>query len=38
MEVTLQPTSETLTDKDIEAISQKVIADVKKATGGEIRS
>jgi phenylalanyl-tRNA synthetase beta chain len=38
IEVTLQPTSETLTDKDIEAISQKVIADVKKATGGEIRS
>ena len=38
IEVTLQPTSETLTDKAIEAISQKVIADVKKATGGEIRS
>lgn len=37
IEVTLQPGSETLTDKDIEAISQKVIADVKKATGGEIR-
>ncbi|MGE3230454.1 MAG: phenylalanine--tRNA ligase subunit beta [Hyphomicrobium sp.] len=37
IEVTLQPASETLTDKDIEAISQKVIADVKKATGGEIR-
>jgi phenylalanyl-tRNA synthetase beta chain len=38
IEVTLQPATETLTDKDIEAISQKVIADVKKATGGEIRS
>lgn len=38
IEVTLQPTAETLTDKAIEAISQKVIADVKKATGGEIRS
>ena len=37
IEVTLQPTGETLTDKDIEAISQKVIAAVKKATGGEIR-
>jgi phenylalanyl-tRNA synthetase beta chain len=29
--------SETLTDMAIEAISQKIIADVKKATGGEIR-
>lgn len=38
IEVTLQPASETLTDKDIEAISQKIVADVKKATGGEIRS
>ena len=38
IEVTLQPAAETLTDKDIEALSEKVIADVKKATGGEIRS
>jgi phenylalanyl-tRNA synthetase beta chain len=38
IEVTLQPSAETLTDKDIEAIAQKVVADVKKATGGEIRS
>jgi phenylalanyl-tRNA synthetase beta chain len=38
IEVTLQSTAETLTDKDIEAISLKVIAEVKKATGGEIRS
>ena len=38
IEVTLQPTSATLTDKDIEAVAQKVVADVKKATGGEIRS
>ncbi|MEO1544348.1 MAG: phenylalanine--tRNA ligase subunit beta, partial [Pseudomonadota bacterium] len=37
LEVTLQPIDETLTDKDIEAISEKVIAAVKKATGGEIR-
>ena len=37
IEVTLQPSGETLMDKDIEAISQKVIAAVKKATGGEIR-
>ncbi|MEL7047814.1 MAG: phenylalanine--tRNA ligase subunit beta [Pseudomonadota bacterium] len=37
LEVTLQPMDETLTDKDIEAVSNKVIAAVKKATGGEIR-
>ncbi len=37
IEVTLQPTAETLTDAAIEAISQKIVADVKKATGGEIR-
>lgn len=37
IEVTLQPTAETLTDKEIEGVSQKVIASVKKATGGEIR-
>jgi phenylalanyl-tRNA synthetase beta chain len=38
IEVTLQPTTETLTDKDIEAVVQKVAAAVKSATGGEIRS
>jgi phenylalanyl-tRNA synthetase beta chain len=37
IEVTLQPIAETLTDQAIEAITQKIIADVKKATGGEIR-
>ena len=37
IEVTLQPASETLTDQAIEAVCQKIIADVKKATGGEIR-
>ena len=37
IEVTLQPVSATLTDKEIEAISAKIVADVKKATGGEIR-
>lgn len=36
--VTLQPTQQTLTDKEIEAVSEKVIGAVKKATGGEIRS
>jgi len=38
IEVTLQPLAETLTDHDIETVSQKIIAEVKKATGGEIRS
>lgn len=38
IEVTLQPTEATLTDKDIEAISAKIVDGVKKATGGEIRS
>jgi phenylalanyl-tRNA synthetase beta chain len=38
IEVTLQPTVETLTDKDIEAVTEKIVAAVKKATGGEIRS
>lgn len=37
IEVTLQPLAETLTDKEIDAVSEKVIASVKKATGGEIR-
>ena len=37
IEVTIQPTVATLTDKEIEAISQKIVTDVKKATGGEIR-
>ena len=37
IEVTLQPIAETLTDKDIEAVAAKIVADVKKATGGEIR-
>jgi len=38
IEVTLQPTAGTLTDKDIEAVAEKVAAAVKKTTGGEIRS
>lgn len=37
MEVTLQPVEATLTDKEIEAISNDIVAAVKKATGGEIR-
>ena len=38
LEVTLQPTDKTLTDDEIEAVAAKVVADVKKATGGTIRS
>jgi phenylalanyl-tRNA synthetase beta chain len=38
IEVTLQPVAETLTDKEIEAVSERIIAAVKKATGGEIRT
>ena len=37
IEVTLQPTDATLTDKEIEMVAEKVIAAVGKATGGEIR-
>ncbi len=37
IEVTLQPATETLTDAAIDALVQKVIAEVKKATGAEIR-
>ena len=37
IEVTLQPATETLTDKEIDAVSEKIVAGVKKATGGEIR-
>lgn len=35
--VRLQPRTATLTDKEIEAVSGKVIAAVTKATGGELR-
>lgn len=35
--VRLQPTSQTLTDKDIEAVSAKIIDKVAKATGGTLR-
>jgi phenylalanyl-tRNA synthetase beta chain len=38
IEVTLQPRDRTLTDEDIEAVSQKIIAGVQKATGGTLRS
>ncbi len=37
LEVTLQPRDKTLTDDEIEAVSAKIAASVKKATGGIIR-
>jgi phenylalanyl-tRNA synthetase beta chain len=37
IEVTLQPREKTLTDAEIEAVAEKVVAAVKKATGGELR-
>ncbi len=37
LEVVLQPKEKTLTDAEIEAVGQKIIAEVKKATGGDIR-
>jgi phenylalanyl-tRNA synthetase beta chain len=38
LEVTLQPREKTLTDAEIEAVAQRIIAEVGKATGGQIRA
>jgi len=35
--VRLQPSDKTLTDKDIETVSEKIVAKVSKATGGVLR-
>jgi phenylalanyl-tRNA synthetase beta chain len=35
--IVLQPEGATLTDEQIEAVSQKIVAQVTKATGGELR-
>lgn len=37
IEVTLQPRAKTLTDEELEAVSSKIVAAVKKATGGTLR-
>jgi phenylalanyl-tRNA synthetase beta chain len=37
IEVTLQPREKTMTDAEIDAIAARIVASVKKATGGEIR-
>ena len=36
--VRLQPTEATLTEAEIEAVSQKIVAGVTKATGGTLRA
>lgn len=38
IEVTIQPREKTLTEEEIEELSQKVVAQVHKATGGALRS
>ena len=38
IEVRLQPREKTLTDEEIEAVSQRIIAAVTKATGGTLRT
>jgi phenylalanyl-tRNA synthetase beta chain len=38
IEVRLQPREKTLADADIEAVSQKIVASVTKATGGVLRA
>jgi len=38
IQVTLQPKDRTLTDEEIDAVAQKVIAEVSKATGGTLRA
>ena len=37
IEVTLQPIEKTLTDEDIAAVSSKIVENVVKSTGGELR-
>jgi phenylalanyl-tRNA synthetase beta chain len=36
--VTLQPRERTLTDAEIEAVAQRIVASVAKATGAVLRS
>ncbi len=37
IEVTLQPMGQTMTDKDIDAVSEKIVASVHSSTGGTLR-
>jgi phenylalanyl-tRNA synthetase beta chain len=36
--VTIQPFEKTMTDAEIEALSEKIVAEVKKRTGGILRT
>ena len=36
--VTLQPTQKTMTDQEIDAVSEKIVKQVAKATGGSLRT
>ncbi|MCX8572809.1 phenylalanine--tRNA ligase subunit beta [Aminobacter sp. MET-1] len=38
IEVTIQPVEKTLTDQDFEALAAKIVENVKKQTGGSLRS
>ncbi len=38
IQVTLQPPEKTLTEQEIDTVAAKIIAEVKRTTGGEIRS
>jgi phenylalanyl-tRNA synthetase beta chain len=38
IEVQIQPADRTLTDEDFEVLTQKIIANVAKTTGGALRS
>ncbi|HEY7549493.1 MAG TPA: phenylalanine--tRNA ligase subunit beta [Hyphomicrobiaceae bacterium] len=38
LEVTLQPREKTLTDAEIDAVARRIVAEVEKATGGQIRA
>ena len=38
IEVTLKPAERTMTDEDLDAVSQKIVAAVAKATGGTLRA
>ena len=37
IQVTIQPREKTMTDEEIEALAQKIVADVVKRTGGTLR-
>jgi phenylalanyl-tRNA synthetase beta chain len=36
--VTLQPREKTMTDEEIEAVAAKIVAEVRKRTGGTLRA